>query len=339
MRRAFLLLGLSITNFAAADMNSVMLDIAPRNQWEANFGYCGEVSLISAGLYYGQYISQYDARAIASQNTPQNKAESQLLLGVNDQYAAKQMHLSSIEWDGSGGQPTTEFLAWVKQMIVSGYPVSIGILMNQYLFYGQKNAAAGDTDYDHIVPVYGVGSSQPLGDPSYYADDVIYFSDNGLWTPKGNVPIYLFDYAFGIFQQDRNQANAASASVYSLSTQGSGFGIAITGVTDPNGETLPVSLKTSINYEPAIQNGATSRPAPIPVTLTITLSNLEPGVSYKLYRYSQFGSVPDANFNASASQAQESWDVEISSGTTYEMTEQIQSDEMAIYRAVRASAP
>jgi len=42
-------------------------------QWDANYGYCGEVSLISAGLYYGQYISQYDARALASPNVPQIK--------------------------------------------------------------------------------------------------------------------------------------------------------------------------------------------------------------------------------------------------------------------------
>ncbi len=33
------------------------LDIPPRFQWNANNGYCGEVSFISAGLYYGQYCS------------------------------------------------------------------------------------------------------------------------------------------------------------------------------------------------------------------------------------------------------------------------------------------
>ena len=35
-------------------------DIPLRIQWDANSGYCGEVSMISAGLYYGQYLSQYD---------------------------------------------------------------------------------------------------------------------------------------------------------------------------------------------------------------------------------------------------------------------------------------
>ena len=40
--------------------------IPPRYQWEHNGGYCGETSMISAGLYYGQYLSQYDVRTIAS---------------------------------------------------------------------------------------------------------------------------------------------------------------------------------------------------------------------------------------------------------------------------------
>lgn len=51
-------------------------NIPPRHQWEANYGYCGEVSLISAGLYYGQYVSQYDARAI-----DQNLNEAAMDLG------------------------------------------------------------------------------------------------------------------------------------------------------------------------------------------------------------------------------------------------------------------
>jgi hypothetical protein len=47
-------------------------DIPPRLQWNHNAGYCGEVSLISAGLYYGQYISQYDARSDLDIHIPYN---------------------------------------------------------------------------------------------------------------------------------------------------------------------------------------------------------------------------------------------------------------------------
>ncbi|MBV8491774.1 MAG: hypothetical protein JO199_14705, partial [Candidatus Eremiobacteraeota bacterium] len=40
--------------------------IPVRWQWMNNAGYCGETALIAAGLYYGQYTSQYVARQLAS---------------------------------------------------------------------------------------------------------------------------------------------------------------------------------------------------------------------------------------------------------------------------------
>lgn len=43
--------------------------------------YCGEASLVQVSLYFGQYISQFDARAIASPGVSQHLSESQLLLG------------------------------------------------------------------------------------------------------------------------------------------------------------------------------------------------------------------------------------------------------------------
>lgn len=81
-------------------------DIPPRLQWEANYGYCGEVSFINAGLYYGQYVSQYDARAIASKNRGQSLEESQLLIGVNDLHAAEQMHLKAEPWKDTSVEST-----------------------------------------------------------------------------------------------------------------------------------------------------------------------------------------------------------------------------------------
>ncbi len=312
-------------------------NIPPRYQWDSNSGYCGEVSLISAGLYYGQYVSQYDARAIAIKNTPQNKG--QLLLGMNDLYTAKQMHLSAIEWNTDAEQNTDQFLAWVKQNVVNGHPVAIGIYTNEYLFYTDTDPDAGQPDYDHIVPVTGIGSNHPLADPNYYADDVLYFSDNGLWGDPKN-PRYNFSFAFGPFQATRQEANAKTASIYSLSNDASNYGIAITGIMDLNNDTLPVRLKTDPNSEsPEIDDGSSVRPAPEPLLLTLTISSLQPGVLYNLYRYNDLALVPDSAFNAHAENATQHWPIQISSGTTYVMTKQINSDEIAVFRCVRASAP
>ena len=311
--------------------------LPPRLQWNTNFGYCGETSFISAGLNYGQYISQYDARAIASNNANQSLESSQLLLGVNDVAAATAMHLTAVAKQAT----TASFLTWVKSNVVAGHPVVMGVFMNQSRFYGTANPSAGDGEYDHIVTVTGISSTHPLTGPAtYYADDVLTFNDNGLWTgtPDGQ-PQNVFTIGFGAFAATRQQANAQTAPVYSLNN-GLDYGIAITGIIDLSRETVPVRLATSVNAEsPAIVNGSNTRPAATPVTLTITMSDLNPGTTYTLYRYASMAAVPDSNINANAASAAQQWTITIPSGSTYTMTQTIMSNEVAVYRAVAVGAP
>jgi hypothetical protein len=331
----------SAAHHTAKNIYTVSNNIPPRLQWNANNGYCGEVSFISAGLYYGQYLSQYDARAIASNNGDQSKASSQLLIGVNDTYAATQMHLTYVEWNTKSETNTNAFLAWVTGEVVAGYPVAIGIYTNEYLFYGKTSPTAGDPDYDHIVPVTGISSTSPLTNPAtYYATNTITFNDNGLWTGTASgQPQYVFSYPFGTFEATRKQANAENGNIYSVSSDGSNYGIAITGVIDQNHETVPVSVATNLNYEkPAIKNGSNVRPSPEPLTLTVTVSGLQSGTKYNLYRYNSMAQVPNAAFNANASEAYEKWTFTASS-STHVTTENIESSDEAIYRAVPASAP
>ena len=314
--------------------------LPPRIQWNANDGYCGETSFVSAGLYYGQYISQYDARALASNNMKQNLTSSQLLLGVNDAAAAKAMHLSAVTFSASRQTTTASFLNWVKSNVIAGAPVIIGVFMNQYRFYGTTTASAGDSEYDHIVTVTGITSTHPLTTPvAYYSDDVITFNDNGLWTGGGNgAPQNTFTYTLGTFATTRRNANTKTGPVYSLSN-GQDYGIAITGVIDQSRETVPVRLTTSVNSEsPVMTNGSTTRPVAKPVTLTITVSSLKPGTTYTLYRYNAMSAVPDDKFNANAAKAAQKWTI-TATGSTYTMTQTIMSNEIAVYRAVPVGAP
>ena len=312
-------------------------DIPPRLQWNHNAGYCGEVSLISAGLYYGQYISQYDARAIAILESPQD--EYQLLLGVNDYYTAMQMRLNSIEWREDEDTSTDQFLAWVKQNVAEGFPVAIGIYTNEYLFYSKTNPNAGDPEYDHIVPVTGITSYHPLIDPNYYGSDEIYFNDNGLWGDAGKEP-YYFSYPFDDFQATRAQANSQDGPVYSLGNDAYNYGIAITGVMDPNGDTLPVRIDTNLNYEqPQIAKNSSTRPKPMPLLLTVTVSGLDTYTPYNLYRYNSIDKIPTDRFNTQARNASQSWQIQVETGTTYTMQVPIMSDETAAFRCVRTTAP
>ena len=329
---------------AAATTYTAGSRLPPRIQWNANYGYCGETAFVSAGLYYGQYISQYDARAIASKNARQSLESSQLLLGVNDVAAAKAMHLNATAFNTAKQPTSTAFLSWVKSNVVAGSPVVIGVFMNQSRFYGTANLNAGDTEYDHIVTVTGITSTRSLTGPTtgpttYYADDVLTFNDGGLWTGTNGQPQNSFSYSFGTFATTRQRANSKTGAVYSLKS-GADYGIAITGIIDLNRDTVPVRLTTSVNAEtPTMVDGSNTRPAAKPVTLTITVSSLKPGTTYNLYRYSSMANVPDSTFNANAAKAAQKWTITIPSGSTYTMTQTINSNEIAVYRAVPAGAP
>lgn len=328
---------IALFSFLSLFADQQINDIPPRLQWMHNSGYCGEVSLINAGLYYGQYISQYDVRAISTKGSTQTRC--QLLVGLNDTKAAERMHLQYEEWDNDSEQETTQFLAWIKQKVTNKNPVAIGLYINEYLFHGSTNPLAGDPDYDHIVTVTSLNSNHPLTDPTYYPDDQICFSDHGLW-PKNTAPVYFYTYTFNDIQKSREEANNPNSPIYSLNGKGNNSGIAILGVKDLNGDTLPVRLDTNFNYEdPAIASYSDTRPEPMSLTLTITVSNLEPGVRYILYRYNDLDAIPDSTFNANASHAYQSWPFEIASGTTYTQTEAIQSNEIAAFRCVKSSAP
>jgi hypothetical protein len=313
------------------------LQINPRFQWGVNYGYCGEVSFISAGLYYGQYLSQYDARSLANGTGRQNRASSQLLLGVNDSAAADRMHLAMTKWSGVG---TSAFLSWVKKNVLAGSPVVIAVFTNSWIFDGDARPNAGNSEYDHIVPVHTVTTKQGLTDASYYADDTLTFSDNGLYgddTPTGSP--YHFSYAFGLFPRTRAQANLKTGPVYSLPLNTKNYGVAFTGVKDTYRETVPVRITTSTNAElPSIADGSNTRPAAQVVTLTVTVSGLVPGEDYKLYRYNSMAAVPDGSFNTNAAKASSVWPIKITSGSTYVLKQSIMSNQSVAYRAVPATA-
>ena len=327
------------TNAASVSFGTlfnIMNDIPPRTQWNANYGYCGEVAMISAGLYYGQYLSQYDVRAIASPRTQQNKANSQLLLGVNDGVTAKNLRL---KYEIQSTADDNNFYAWVKNHVVQAHPVLVGVFNNEYLLYGDTQLNAGDSEYDHIVPVIGFGSNYALNN-SFYSDDKVLLSDNGLYTPKGVATPYYYLFNVTTFLNNRQKANLRNGQIYSLAKYPiKKYGIAITGIMDNNNETFPVHLSTSINSElPEIKNNTSIRPLSRSLVLTITVSGLTPGTHYNLYRYSSESNVPIVSFNANSKKIGIlPWKViTIISGTTWTSSVPIKSSDKIFFRAVKA---
>jgi hypothetical protein len=225
----------------------------PFYQWESNNGYCGEVSLIQAGLASGQWMSQYDARLICgaglSQTGPngachahqmQANYNAQLLIedpgtGVSGPhiYADAAQCLVNARLAGTtfpyetqpaGMEGYKTYLSWVKAQVIAGNQVTVAVLFN----------GGSDPQYDHEVSVLKIGTNHAPADPSYYPDDVLYFDDHGAYTLKGhaftNNPAippgagndskgctpYVFGYSFESLARTRAEANKSSAQGYSI---------------------------------------------------------------------------------------------------------------------------
>lgn len=315
--------------------------IPPRLQWNENSGYCGETSFISAGLHFGQYCSQYTARSLASPGVNQANPNSQLLLGVNDSAAAERMRLAATPFENRRQRSAREFLEWVKRRTLAGEVAIIGVFNNGIILGEWTNRRGGDSSYDHIVPVLEWGSDRPLTEERYFPADVITFSDNGLFGPFGTPPVYPFLYSFRVkdFPGTRVQANNPRGPVYMLKDTPKSYAIAISGVLDPDGVTIPVKLSSDRNYETDIGSQSNTPPTPITMRLTATVTIPDQSVAYVLYRYDDFAKVPVSGFNAAAGDAVESWTIPPNSGPTFTVHYDGLTNETVVFRAVPASAP
>jgi hypothetical protein len=237
------------------------LDIPPRIQWPNANGYCGETSIQSIALYYGTWVSQQLARTLAG--------GTQVLIGTNSPQVLQAMNLTFTQWDNSGSQPQFQgFMVWLKGNLAMGYPGYFGA----YLTDGND-----DPDYDHIMPATGIAyTNLSAYDPS----DVLTYNDN-----------------FGDqIVRPASQLSATRANCAYSSTQGGcipqnvDYGIAVTGVVDPQHVTLPVSLSVPSSSEPNVSQGA----SPVQMTGTVTVTGLSSGVTYSLFRYDDYTAVPSA---------------------------------------------
>ena len=354
---------------ASASTYSQSAPLTPRWQWDPNYGYCGEVSMIVAGMRVGQYTSQWTARSLAAPRINQTLEASQLLIGTsppdgNAVTAAAGMRLNLLSYDSANGASTPAYLAWVKQHFLAGNTVIIGVL-NNVTMLGEY--PPGDTEYDHIVPVMGIGSDQPFtaeNAATYFPTDTLTISDNGLYVPRGkNVPgnssgnprgSSLYTYPFAEFQKTRAQANKGRGanSLYSVAmatgTSLGNYAVAVTGVTDnsPGGPfVVPVALASTSNNEgfPTADPMA-KPPAAKRTTITATVTIPDVTQAYRLYQYTRFSVVPRGSFNAAAAarpaDVARSWDIPAGSGSTF--TVQLQNVSTAgtyVFRAVPVSAP
>jgi len=258
-----------------------------RRQWDSNWGYCGETSLIAAGMSLGQYASQFTVRQLASPGLEQTEQESQLLLGVNDQNAATRMHLAASVYSPSsapqGTQRKNRFIAWISDRLQAGSRVILGVYIR-----GEH-----DTEYDHILPALDVQTSSSGSNRNDQSSDRLVFTDN-----YGQV----LNATFRKLLRTRRMANSTTAPPYSIPRGTRNYGLAISGVADPDQVTIPVRLEANRDNEPDLAEAAQQPPEPEPLKLQATVLIPDQEQSYNVYRYDDFSKVPELNFNAGGGQ-------------------------------------
>jgi hypothetical protein len=283
--------------------------VQPFYQWENNDGYCGEVSMMQAGLNNGQWMSQFNARLICgiglSQSGPngacaahhgQVNYNAQLLIedpgtGVSgpNTYANAALCLSNSRLgastfdysaQASGIMGYEEYMSWVKKQVILGHQVTLAVLLN----------GGADPQYDHEVAVIRIGTNHSPADPTYYPDDVVYFDDHGVYTLKGNKftsnpPIppgagsdtigctpYVFGYTFASLANTRSGANGKNAQGYSIILPAARTINTYTGGSGYN--TVPITGPHNYGFSVAGPEDPTG--VTLPVALTIvgpTVSN------------------------------------------------------------------
>ena len=280
------------------------LDIPPREQWDNNGGYCGELVIQQIGLYYGTYVSQYQARAIVD---PAQQVE--IWVGYNDNVVLDALRMTYERWDQTQATPQyRNYLVWTKQHIHNLHPVSIAV----YYSGGE------DTDYDHIVAAVDAQSSDWS---SWHGDDTLSFNDGYERT--------AFTQQFSELYDTRAMSHNGARFDYCV-PQDVDYGTAVTGIRDDLGETVPVQLTLDRWNEPNVSQGERA----VYLQATVTARSLVPGNSYVLLRYDDYRQVPTSNFLAS----QYSWSKSFTAaGTTYTYQDQIPSNGVSIYRCVAQS--
>ncbi|CAF1350682.1 unnamed protein product [Rotaria magnacalcarata] len=248
---------------------TILLDVAPRLQWDNRNGYCGETALQCIGLYYGVWISQALIRSInRGEYLLQRKSSSDLRDPI---HTLSYLHFTYEEWDWMNApQPQfRDYCRWMKRSILRRNPIMFGIFL-RYMDY---------EDYDHIVPAIGIRyKTENEFDP----EDVIIYYD--LYKKK-------------VFEGILNENKMGSTREFTRAKKYAGnawipldidYGIAITGILDENQVTLPVRLSVSAWNEP----NPAFHEDPIEMDGTVTVYNLTIGNTYILLRYSSHRKVP-----------------------------------------------
>lgn len=188
--------------------------VQPFYQWQSNNGYCGEVSLLQAGMCNGLWASQFHVRLLCgnqSQGDDDVPAGTPLLQSGPEGYCAAHVGAKGIATahhdaqllldagDTTQGQNSVLACANNAGLAAVAYAtpapldgqeayedfiawVKAQLIAGHWVTAGVLAAGGTHTEYDHIVSIVAVGTNHDAKDAGYHADDVVYLEDHGSVT-------------------------------------------------------------------------------------------------------------------------------------------------------------
>jgi hypothetical protein len=266
----------------------------PGQQWNINGGFCGAFSTQQNAMAHGAWISQDLVRkANRDGSGPHDmhgdSSEGYEVMPSNVAYTAQQLKLTYDEFDYTQAKPQANaYKKWLKGHLVQGhgvvwFPMCKG---DGHDCYGGSPCPNGG-HVDHIEPVYGIFSNHPLTDDTVYDDDWILHASDQDFQPYYRKMSTLEDSPDLQGNCREAQAGFGKNEMYPCIDEQVTYGLAVTGIAVEGA--LPVSLEIPDTSEPNVRNPF-SRPSNLHGTVTV--SGLQVGKEYVLYRFSGTDSLP-----------------------------------------------
>jgi len=308
--------------------------VQSRSQWTDSGGYCGALSVQAIAMSYGAYISQAQVRLA----TGGGQGITGMVMHYNIQRALDKLKLSHEAWDWKHeAVPQADgYLAWLKQKLAAGHPVVWMIQTKEHAIAAEQPGSLSWPKipvYTHIEPVWGIFSNHSLDDSKVYPEDVlVHGADYGARGVIEGPHLYRrFDSLVDTTSMKGNcsiaQVGIGKNEYYPCIMNDVGIGYAITGVVEPAGASLPVSLAVDRFDEPDFP---WQREDPCELHGVVTAQGLTAGQTYSLLRWDDFSRVPedgryldsafDRRYTFTAASAQHVFEDPVgfmSNGTTY----------------------
>ena len=196
---------------------------------------------------------------------------------------------------------------WLKQQLLRDYGVVQFVLCkgDSHNAYG---TASAPNYYDHIEPFFRLYTDHDRSDSAVYGDDVVAHGSD--YAPDGEGNLGYFRPFSSLLDGLSMAGNCSEAGdhygeneMYPCLYTDVVYGYAMTGLDSEavaSGRALPLTLRVNTTDEPDVRSGE----APVLLQGTLSLSGLQTGVSYAIYRWDSYEAFPTAGAYANSSYAQ-----------------------------------